>query len=125
MWKLFHIFESNNYLLKAKFEVELLEEALDFVKNLDDKTRRKVIYNLDKAALINDPKLFKKLDDDIWEFRTKFSGLQYRVLAFWEKRNGKIALVIATHGFIKKVSKVPKAELKKAKAIRTKYLDSK
>ncbi|TAG64358.1 MAG: type II toxin-antitoxin system RelE/ParE family toxin, partial [Runella slithyformis] len=29
-----------------------------------------------------DPKLFKKLQNDIWELRTKFGGLQIRLFAF-------------------------------------------
>lgn len=111
--------------MKVKFEVELLDQALEFIEKLDDKTRRKIIYNLDKASLVNDPKLFKKLDDEIWEFRTKFSGMQYRLLAFWVKRKGKMALVIATHGFVKKVSKVPKSEIEKAHLLRKQYLESK
>ncbi|MFD1003127.1 hypothetical protein ACFQ21_27625 [Ohtaekwangia kribbensis] len=29
-------------------------------------------------------KFFKKLKDDIWEFRTEYRGVQYRLLAFWD-----------------------------------------
>ena len=50
-----------------------------------------------------DPELFKKLDDtDIWEFRTFYNKVKYRLLAFWDKDNGTNTLVIATHVFIKK-----------------------
>jgi len=68
--------------VKSKFEVVFLEQAIDFVSKLDLKAKRKIYYNLDKAKLSNDPKLFKKLTDDIWEFRTQYGGLQYRFLAF-------------------------------------------
>jgi len=108
--------------LKAKFEIELLEQAQEFIDKLDPKSQRKILYNLDKSRYVNDPKLFKKLDDKIWEFRTKFSGKQYRMLAFWVKRKGTTSLVIATHGFVKKVSKVPKAEIEKAKSLMKQYL---
>lgn len=57
--------------MNPKFEVVFLEQAIDFIENLDLKTRNKIYYNIDKSRLINDPKLFKKLTDDIWEFRTK------------------------------------------------------
>ena len=107
--------------MKANFEVEFLEEAEEFIEKLDEKTRRKVIYNIDKARYVNDPKLFKKLDDEIWEFRTKYSGKQIRFLAFMVKRRRKISLVICTHGFVKKVSKIPKAELDKAKRLMKTY----
>jgi Phage derived protein Gp49-like (DUF891) len=51
--------------------------------------------------------------------------LQYRLLAFWDKTNSENTLVISTHGFIKKQSKVPDTEIQKAKQLRTKYLEDK
>jgi len=66
------------------FEVVFLEEAYDFLKSIDKKHYEKILYNIRKAQLENDPKLFKKLNDDIWEFRTLYQGLQYRMLAFWD-----------------------------------------
>jgi len=109
--------------MNEKFKVVLLEEALSFIDSLDLKTRKKIYYNLDKARHGNDPKLFKKLTDEIWEFRTKYSGLQYRFFAFWDKTDEGETLVISTHGIIKKVSKVPKSEIEKAMKIRTVYLE--
>jgi len=109
--------------VKPKFEVIFLEQALDFIDLLDLKTKKKVYYNIDKAKLANDPKLFKKLTSEIWEFRTKYGGLQYRLLAFWDKIGKTKTLVISTHGIIKKVDKMPKAEIEKAMKIRAEYLD--
>ena len=111
--------------MNAKFEVIFLEQAIAFIERLDRKSQSKVIYNIDKAKYKNDPKLFKKLKDDIWEFRTVFAGKQYRLLAFWDKFNATDTLVLATHGFIKKVSKVPKKEIEKAKKIRLSYFEQK
>ncbi len=109
--------------MKEKFEVVFLEQAIEFIEKLDDKSRNKIFYNIDKAKLINDPKLFKKLKGEIWEFRTKFKGNQHRLFAFWDKTKSKETLVISTHGIIKKVSKVPKSEIEKAEKIRTKYFN--
>src|SRR6056297_344052 len=108
-----------------RFEVIFLEDAIHFMSRVDKKARTKIYYNLDKAKLGLDPKLFKKLTDNIWEFRTKFSGIQYRLFAFWDKTDNKETLVISTHGIVKKVSKVPKAEIDKAEKIRTDYLKEK
>ena len=107
------------------FETRFLEEADKFISTLDLKTARKLFYNIDLAEQTNDPRLFKKLKNDIWEFRTLYSGLQIRLLAFWDKTDGKETLVIATHGFIKKVDKVPKNEIERAVKIREKYFDNK
>ena len=76
-----------------------------------------------QAKLENDTKLFKKLTDDIWEFRTLYKGTQYRLFAFWDKTDKTETLVLSTHGMIKKVSKVPKSEIEKALKIKAAYFD--
>ena len=58
-------------------------------------------------------------------FRILFSGIQYRLLAFWDKENKSETLVFATHGIIKKTSKVDKKEIDKAENIRNAYLKNK
>jgi phage-related protein len=103
------------------FEVEFLEEAFEFLNGLNRKHYEKILFNIRKAQVNNDPELFKKLTDEIWEFRTLYQGLKYRFLAFWDKSSDTKTLVIATHGFIKKRSKIPGNEIQKAKQIRTKY----
>lgn len=106
------------------FETLFLEEANEFISELDSKTIKKVLYNIDLAEQTNDPRLLKKLQHDIWEFRTKYSGLQIRLLAFWDKTDNKRTLVIATHGFVKKLDKVPKREIERAVKLRDQYFNS-
>ena len=79
------------------FETKFLEEVDEFISGLDRKT--------------NDPKLFKKL--------------QIRLLAFWDKTDNKETLVLATHGLIKKVDKVPANEIDRAVRLRDKYFNNK
>jgi phage-related protein len=107
------------------FEIKFMEEANEFIAELDPKTIKKILYNIDLAEQTNDPKLFKKLQNDIWELRTKFAGVQIRLLAFWDKSNNTETLVIATHGFIKKVDKVPANEINRAERLRNKYFNNK
>jgi len=107
------------------FHTRFLEEADKFIATLDPKAARKIFYNIDLAEQTNDPKFFKKLQKDIWEFRVRFAGKQIRLLAFWDKLNEKQTLVFATHGFIKKVDKVPANEIERAIKIRKKYFDNK
>jgi len=111
--------------MKPKFEVVFLEEAIEFLDELDEKSREKILYNIDKARYVNDPKLFKKLTSLIWEFRTLYQKKQYRILAFWDKEDDLETLVVTTHGFVKKTSKVPKKEIQKAEEIRKNYFDDK
>jgi phage-related protein len=107
------------------FQTRFLDEADKFIAELDAKSAMKILYNVDLAEQTNDPKLFKKLNGDIWEFRTKYAGLQIRLLAFWDKTGGQDILVLATHGFIKKVDKVPRNEIVRAMRIRKRYFNSK
>ena len=107
------------------FETRFMEEANKFIAELDPKAIRKIFYNIDLAEQTNDPKLFKKLQNEIWELRTKFGGLQIRLLAFWDKSDNKETLVIATHVFIKKVDKVPANEINRAIRLRDKYFNNK
>ena len=109
--------------MEPKFEVVFLEEAMEFLENLDEKSRVKIIYNIDKSRFVNDPKLFKKLTDEIWEFRTRFNKMQYRLFAFWDKRDEKETLVVSTHGIVKKTDKIPKKELEKAERLMQEYFD--
>src|SRR5436309_3040165 len=108
-----------------KFRVEFLEEAKDFLDKLDVKTREKVLYNIWKSRSINDKELFKKLQDEIWEFRTKYSKSYYRLFAFWDKTDKEDTVVISTHGLIKKTDKIPKSEIEKAVRLREKYFNEK
>jgi phage-related protein len=111
-------------MIKDKFEIELLDEAREFLRTIDEKTRYKLIFNIDKSKKYNDPKIFKKLDNEIWEFRTKYKNLQHRLLAFWDKRNNRNTLVVCTHGFIKKTDKVPKQEIEKARQLMRQYFET-
>lgn len=109
--------------MEKKFEIRFMEEARKFLYDLDEKTIKKILYNIDRASYTNDPKLFKKLTKDIWEFRTRFDKKQYRLLAFWDKRDKKEVLVVSTHGFVKKTSKVDKKEIKKSEKLMKDYFD--
>ncbi len=108
-------------IMKEKFEVVLLEEVRVFLRKIDKKASRKILYNIRKAKYLNDPRLFKKLNADLWEFRTEYANIQYRLLAFWDTRKKENSLVVATHGIIKKTSKIPRSDLEKAEKIRKIY----
>jgi phage-related protein len=108
-----------------KYQVIFLEPAKEFLDKLDTKTREKVLYNIWKSRETNDPELFKKLDTEIWEFRTKYKSKQVRLLAFWDKSDGNDTLVVGTNGFVKKTQKTPKKEIEKAKQLRKEYLSTK
>jgi phage-related protein len=98
---------------KCRFTVEFLNEALDFLTNLDKKTREKILENIRISRFKNDPRLLKKIDKEIWEFRTNYNSKQIRLLAFWDKESK--SLIIATHGFIKKTQKLLMALLRRLK----------
>ena len=110
---------------KYKFRVDFLEEAKRFLDKIDEKARDKIIYNIWKARSINDKELFKKLEEEIWEFRTKHNKSYYRLFAFWDKTDKSDTVVISTHGLIKKTDKIPINEIEHAKKSRVKYFNEK
>jgi phage-related protein len=111
--------------MTEKFKVEFLPEAADFMEDLDKKAREKIYFNIRKAQVANNPELFKKLNDTIWEFRTLYNKTYYRLFAFWDKTGDKETFVLATHGLIKKTGKTPQADLDKAERIRQQYFEQK
>jgi len=107
------------------FKIVFLKESFEYLQSLDVKHSNKILYNIRKAQQKHDPELFKKLTDEIWEFRTLYQGFHYRLLAFWDKTSSTETLVISTHGFIKKQGKVPDTEITKAETQRKKYFQEK
>ena len=110
----------------VQFQIAFMQEASDFLDTLPEKARMKILYNADKVAHgVKDDGLFKKLDgnDNLWELRTLYGGIQYRFLAFWDEKTHR--LVVATHGFVKKTWKVPKKEIARAIELRKKYYETK
>jgi phage-related protein len=108
-----------------RFRVDFLEEAKEFLDGLNEKSRDKVIYNIWKSRSVNDKELFKKLQDEIWEFRTLHNKTYFRLLAFWDKEDKADTIVVATHGVVKKTGKMPKSEIDKAEKLRQKYFKDK
>jgi phage-related protein len=111
--------------MTEKFQVQFLEEAARFLDRLEDKARVKIYYNIKKAQVTNDKELFKKLNNEIWEFRTLYNKTHYRLFAFWDKSGEKATVVISTHGLIKKTDKTPIADLEKAERLRQLYFEQK
>lgn len=81
-------------------------------------------YTIQIEGGVMDKELFKKLENsEIWEIRTLFNGTCYRLFAFWDTEIK--ALVVVTHGIVKKTQKTPKKEIKKAEALRKEYFNNK
>lgn len=105
--------------VKAKFDIIYMADAIDFLDSLPEKAKDKIAFNISKSRYFIDKELFKKLNENIWEFRTRHQNVTYRLLAFWDNDIG--SLVVATHGFIKKTQKTPLNELSRAETLRKQY----
>lgn len=108
-----------------KPKIILTNEALDFIRKQPIKVREKITYNFRKVESgVLDNELFKKLENsEIWEFRTLYIGICYRLFAFWDTEEE--TLIVATHGIIKKTQKTPTKEIEKAQTIRRIYFENK
>lgn len=95
-------------------KVILSKEVLEFLSGLNLKAQKKIGTVIER--IINGEmniEIFKKLvNTDIWEIRTEYMGIEYRLLSFWDTRTE--TLIITTHGFIKKTQKTPQKEIDKA-----------
>lgn len=109
----------------ATFELVLLEEARNFLRALPGYASKKILYNIWRVAGgEKNSELFKKLENtDIWEFRTLYNGIAYRLFAFWD--TDEETIVVATHGIVKKTQKTPGKEIKRAESIKKQYFESK
>lgn len=104
----------SNYNIK----VLLMDEASAFIRSLPIKVQRKITFNYRKVEEgVMDKELFKKLEgSNIWEFRTLYDGMCYRLFSFWDTETQ--TLIIATHGIVKKTGKTPPKEIAKAESLR-------
>lgn len=104
-------------------KVMLSTEAEDFVTAQPIKAQQKITYNIRKVESgVTDKELLKKLEGtDIWELRTIFDRMCYRLFAFWDTTES--ALVIVTHGMVKKTQKTPRSEIRRAEEIRQEYFN--
>jgi len=103
----------------------LSDDAKYFIKQQPLKAQRKIYYNIFKVeGGVMDKELFKKLENsEIWELRTLFNGICYRLFAFWDDEIE--ALILVTHGIIKKSRKTPRKEIEKAERLRQEYFNKK
>lgn len=113
------------FMNRKSISILLSEEAENFVKSQPIKAQKKIYFNIFKVeGGVMDKELFKKLEDsEIWELRTLYDGMCYRLFAFWEKDLG--AYVMVTHGIVKKTQKAPKTEIEKAERLMHEYYNNK
>ena len=109
-----------------KFKLFLTEGAQTFLESLPYDAKEKISYNIRRVlAGERNNELFKKLEnsDGIWEFRTLYRKIAYRLFAFWDTEQN--TLIVATHGIIKKTQKTPPKEIAKAEEIKRTYFEIK
>ena len=109
----------------GKLKVVLTEEAQAFLDAQPFKAQQKIYYNIFKVEEgVMKVNIFKKLENtDIWEFRTLYNGISYRLFSFWDTELD--TLVIVTHGIVKKTQKTPSKEIAKAEEVRKEYFKNK
>lgn len=102
-------------------EIDGQSPILDFVQKLKPNHRLKILNWIEQLKT-HGPQLPRPyadiIEDGIHELRVKLSGDQIRVLYFFSHKD----YIILTHSFIKRESRVPKGEIKKAQRIREDFL---
>ena len=93
----------------------------DFLDSLPEKVLQKTlaVFKLVENQDFISVKFFKRLKDtDLWEIRVQYGSSIYRYLCFQLKN----AVIVLTHGFVKKTKKTPPKEIEKAENYRKDYL---
>jgi phage-related protein len=95
--------------------------VVEFLDGLTQKERVKALAAIDLLEE-EGPNLRRPhadyLKDDIYELRVRVSRVRYRVLYFFCNRRD----IVLTHGFKKKVARVPETEIKRARKCREDWL---
>jgi len=95
--------------------------AAEYIRNLQEAPRKKVLALLSKTAISGRPPVnkekFDKLEGPLFEFKS----FQDRLPCFFDGQ-GRIVL---THGFSKKSRRTPREEIERALRLRAEYLESK
>ncbi len=71
---------------------------------MEIKLQKKVAYNIQKSREVNNPKILKKLTEEIWEFRTRYGKQQIRLLAFWDPKLKSLIICTALEALGAKVT---------------------
>jgi phage-related protein len=109
-------YEGTRFIVEGAISANGECESKVFLDSLRDAERAKIFKIIKRLAdfgVIHNREQFKKVEGDFWEFKE----FQRRILMYYLP-NRRIVL---THGFIKKVDKIPKAEIDRAKAIMREY----
>lgn len=129
---MFRILETSQYLCIVNntnkdgiISTHIIRRGKKFLQSLPKNAYKKIIYNMNRVVGgEKNIELFKKLENsNIWEFRTLYNGIAYRLFAFWDTEIQ--TLIVATHGIIKKTQKPPKKEIGRAEDIIKQYFELK
>lgn len=99
-------------------------EFIDFLNSLSKKDREKLLLLLNKVRdngmlLAQKMQWVKKIDDNLYELRSKLGTNIQRVIYFHAYENK----YVITHGFTKKTQRTPVIEISRAIRIRQEYYE--
>lgn len=110
-----------------EFEIDFASDSLeneyfDLVDHLDVKMSAAIYRDLERFELgILPKKLIKSLGNGLCELITSFSHNEFRTLFIYQPG----AIIIVSHGFIKKTQKTPHSEITRAQRNIKRYLERK
>lgn len=107
---------------KITFVYANKKEFEKFLKSLPEKDAAKLLMTIkvisdNGLSVAAEMQWTKKIDDNLFEIRSRFSNNSVRAIYFYKEENK----YVITHGFKKKSMKTPKKEIARAKSIRDNY----
>jgi len=105
-----------------QYEVILLDQATDFLRNLGGKLQAKAFRAIDLLGYFGPQLLMphsKKLSGyDLWELRVRQAGTICRLFYFHDRDR----IYIVTSGYVKKSDKTSPEEIRRALRLKSEYL---
>lgn len=104
--------------IMVKYDLELTEEAVEFITGCDIATQKKILKTLDKVKQGFFGSYYSKMSgtDGLYECRVDTKDHWLRLLTkHYKSDDGTIVIVL--HGFKKKENKIPPKEIRKAEKI--------
>jgi phage-related protein len=85
----------------------------EYLESLDKKTRKKVAWAMDRLEKegfnLLKTGIFSKVDDDLYELKIPYNGMQHRVMCGWIN-----SIMYAVDGFAKKDQKLKKTDINRS-----------
>jgi hypothetical protein len=110
------------FIVEEPIKLTLLKSASDFIRYLNKDTQKLVYENIHKSGKYIYDHFYDYPHRIIFNYETSIDvGLEYNYVAFWDRREYKNFIVIASHGFSRTGDKIPEYKIEMINMLMNEY----